>query len=363
MSAVLAADPPAPQVRERFAAERAAGRRARDAALHLGLSEGAAIAAHAGEHGHPIKAVPLQGAWVEMLQALGACGPLMALTRNEGTVHEKTGTYQNISATGPQGRIGIALGADIDLRLFFQHWHAGYAVSEPGRAADQPPVRSLQFFDPHGDAVHKVYLREASDAAAFDALVERFAQPSAGYVFRLRAPAPVPRPDAHIDAAGFLQAWSELRDTHDFFGLLTRFGVERQQGLRLAEGRFARRLGPDSVAALLRSAADGALPIMVFVGNAGCIQIHTGTVHRVEPLETPAARWINVLDAGFNLHLRADRIAHVWVVEKPTADGVVTSVEAFDADGEVMAMFFGERKPGRAELPEWRALVAQLPLP
>ena len=100
---------------------------------------------------------------------------------------------------------------------------------------------------------------------------------------------------------------------------------------------------------------------MVFVGSGGCIQIHTGPVRNIQPLDTPHAQWINVLDAGFNLHLRTDRVASVWVVEKPTADGVVTSVEAFDHAGELMAMFFGARKPGKPELQGWRDLVARLP--
>jgi hypothetical protein len=64
---------------------------------------------------------------------------------------------------------------------------------------------------------------------------------------------------------------------------------------------------------------------------------------------------------SFNLHLRTDLIANVWVVQKPTSDGVVTSVEAFDASGNNMAMFFGERKPGQPELQGWRDLVAGLP--
>ena len=67
-----------------------------------------------------------------------------------------------------------------------------------------------------------------------------------------------------------------------------------------------------------------------------------------------------MLDSGFNLHLREDLIQDVWVVEKPTADGTVTSVEAFDARGELMAMFFGARKPGQVELLAWRDIVAHL---
>jgi len=39
----------------------------------------------------------------------------------------------------------------------------------------------------------------------------------------------------------------------------------------------------------------------------------------------------------------------------------VTSVEAFDQTGDLMAMFFGARKPGTPEREEWRNIVRQLP--
>ncbi len=348
----------APAIREQFAAVRATGKRAKDAAESLGLSEGAAIAAHAGEHGYPLKAVPLQGSWLQLLQSLEACGPLMALTRNEGVVHEKTGVYTNLSATGP---VGLALGEDIDLRLFFAQWHAGFAVTEAAGDPARPPQRSLQFFNAQGRAVHKVFVREATDLAALDAVVQRFAQPSAGYVFGAAPLAEVPRPDAEIDATGLRKAWAAMQDTHEFFGLTKKFAVERQQSFRLVEGQFAWRLASESVTTLLQDAAASGLPIMVFVSSAGCIQIHTGPVSNIKPLDTPGAQWINVLDPGFNLHLRTDMVASVWLVEKPTADGVVTSVEAFDPAGELMAMFFGARKPGKPELQGWRDLVARLP--
>jgi len=349
----------APAIREQFAAVRATGKRAKDAAEVLGLSEGAAIAAHAGEHAYPLKAVPLQGSWLQLLQSLEVCGPLMALTRNEGVVHEKTGIYTKISATGP---VGLALGEDIDLRLFFAQWHAGFAVTEAASDPARAPQRSLQFFNAHGRAVHKVFVREATDLAALDAVVQRFALPSAGYVFGAAPPAEVPRPDAEIDAAGLREAWAAMQDTHEFFGLTKKFAVERQQSFRLVEGQFAWRLARESVTALLQEAAAGGLPIMVFVSSGGCIQIHTGPVANIKPLDTPGgAQWINVLDPGFNLHLRTDMVASVWLVQKPTTDGVVTSVEAFDPAGELMAMFFGARKPGKPELQGWRDLAARLP--
>ncbi len=339
--------------REAFDAARRAGQRARDAAQSLGLSEGAALAAHQGEHDKPLKVRALQGPWVELLQGLQACGEVMALTRNEAAVHEKTGIYQQV---GGSGCIGIALGEAIDLRLFFGQWQFGFAVSEAGR-------RSLQFFDGAGEAVHKVFAREATDRAAWSALVARFAAAPFGSAFDPPEPPEPPRPDTAIDTAGLHTAWQAMTDTHQFFGLLKKFEVERQQAFRLVEGRFSERMPNTTTRALLEEAAVDGTAIMVFVGSPGCIQIHTGPVRRIEPLATPVAQWINVLDAGFNLHLREDLIASSWVVTKPADDGTVTSVEVFDHAGVLVAMFFGARKPGVPELRSWRDLVARLPRP
>ena len=142
---------------------------------------------------------------------------------------------------------------------------------------------------------------------------------------------------------------------HDFFPLLRKCKVGRQQALRIAEGTFAERVPLDAAERVLHAAAERVAPIMVFVGNKGIIQIHTGPVTRVEPM----GPWINVLDDGFNLHLRTDIIADAWVVRKPTEDGDITSVELFDKDGVMLAQFFGERKPGQVERDDWRAIISE----
>ena len=348
-------------LRERFAAARRTGLRAKDAAEHLGLSEGEAMAAHVGIDGadSALQATPLRSAWLEILQGLEACGPVMALTRNPSVVHEKTGVYRNVSGQGP---MGIALDADIDLRLFFRLWHVGYAVQEAATQPGNLPQQSLQFFNAHGVAVHKVFVRDATDRAAWNALVARFADAAAAPAVFGPAPAPkAVRPDAEVDATALASDWAAMQDTHEFFGLLQKHDAERQQSFRLVQERFAWRLEGSAIRVLLDEAAVDATPIMVFVGSGGCIQIHSGPVQRVEPMVRGEVRWLNVLDPAFNLHLREDHIDTVWQVEKPTADGIVTSVEVFDAAGELRAMFFGVRKPGQPELAAWRDLVGRLP--
>ena len=104
-----------------------------------------------------------------------------------------------------------------------------------------------------------------------------------------------------------------------------------------------------------RAARDGT-SIMVFVGNPGVIQVHSGPVRRVEV----TGPWLNVLDPDFTLHLREDHIAQAWLVKQPTSDGLLHSLELFDAHGDTIATFRGEGKPGQAERCDWRKLLASL---
>ncbi len=331
--------------------------RIRDAAATLGVSEAELLATGVGETVTRLAAPAEKPGWGKVIERLPALGRVMALSRNEHCVHERKGMYREIGFFGFMGNV---VGPDIDLRFFLNHWHFGFAVGEPER--DGGTKRSLQFFDRDGSAVHKVYLQPESDVAAFDAIAADFRDPAQDDTITVQ-PAAGPllpgKPDGEVDAEGFRQGWVALQDTHEFFGLLKKFGVERTQALRLAGEAFARSVAPASAEALLRAAAAGGLPIMVFVGNPGMIQIHTGPVERIVPFGKEG-EWINVLDPDFNLHLRQPAIAQAWVVKKPTRDGHVTSVEFYDAAGELIVQFFGKRKPGEPELEAWRELVAGL---
>jgi len=323
------------------------GVRARDLSAALGVSEAELVASRCGDG-----VTRLEGDWGDMLRALNGLGEVMALTRNEHCVHEKHGIYDKVSI-GPGH--GLVLNHDIDLRLFLSHWHFGFAVSEEVKSGLR---HSLQFFDIDGAAIHKVYVTAKSDKAAYDALVARFqaADPSPELSVTPLPPRRPDRPDGDIDIGNFHQHWRALQDTHDFFGMLSEFGVGRAQAMRLAEDEFAAPAPADTLRRMLSLAAERAVPIMCFVGNPGCIQIHTGPVRTLKAM----GPWFNVLDPGFNLHLREDAIARSWIVRKPTRDGVVTSVELFDADGFCFAQFFGERKPGQSEREDWRALASEL---
>lgn len=317
--------------------------RIRDAAKQLGTTEAELLSTSIGTG-----VIRLKDEFQDILKKVETLGKVMALTRNDYCVHERKGIYSNISFSGP---MGLALNPDIDLRLFMFAWSSAFAVNENER-------KSLQFFAKDGEAIHKIYLVETSDVAAYESLVLEFTAEDQHAELTIVKDKKVTEelPDIAIDTAAFQEKWLTLQDTHDFHGLLRKYGVTRTQGLRLAPAGHAAKITKDSLKDILYKAAENDLEIMVFTGNAGCIQIHTGLVKNL----MQAGPWFNVMDPDFNMHLREDAIAGVWLVKKPTSDGIVTSIEVFDREGVIIVQFFGKRKPGIPENEHWRLMANEL---
>lgn len=280
-------------------------------------------------------------------------GYVMALTRNDDVVHERKGVYQNASF-GPHASLFV--GADIDLRIFLMHWAFAFAVEEG--TGDKKRV-SIQFFGKNGVAMHKIYLTDKSNTEAFDTIVNTFKSEDQSTEISVvdTTKEVVELADEEIDQKGFQEGWVNLKDTHAFFGLTRKYKVSRTQALRLAPaGNYAVKVNNNALRELFTTVAEAETPIMVFVGNTGIIQIHTGPVKKL----VDHGEWYNVLDPEFNLHLKEAAITESWIVRKPTEDGVVTSLELFNEKKESIATIFGKRKPGIPELTEWQEAIQKV---
>lgn len=325
----------------------APGIRPRDAAQRLNVSEAELVATRCGRD-----ACRLVGPFELLLRELPAMGSVMALTRNEAAVHEKVGEIDDVVV---ERGMGLVANEDLDLRIFFDRWHLAFALVEETRRGVR---RSLQFFDADGTAVHKIHVRAADRAGAFNDLVKKYTHPNqdAFQQVQIGTAALPDRPDGGVDLQELEHRWSALRGVDDFGTMLADLEVGRLQALRMIGKRYAHRVGSQGFRHALEAAALADLPVTVVVPNPGAVQTHIGLVRNLKTF----GPWFNVLDRSFSLHLREDLIASAWVVRKPSRNGILTSLEIFDEKDRQIAWMCDARAQGSPESGNWRDLLRSL---
>ncbi|MEO0904087.1 MAG: ChuX/HutX family heme-like substrate-binding protein [Pseudomonadota bacterium] len=321
--------------------------RERDLAQKLNVSEAALMAAQCGDLTTRIDPHP-----DKIMNLATKLGEVMALTRNDSCVHEKVGVYDNYH-TG--GHAAMVLTEDIDLRIFPAHWKHAFLVE---KHTDEQMRRSIQIFDSAGDAVHKIFIRSSEGHEIWEnyRMIGALDDQSQTIATTPRVPPETPKADiANVDI--LRKEWARMTDTHQFMRLTSKLKMNRLGAYRIAGAPFVRPLATQAVNDALTAVAEQGIEVMIFTGNRGCIQIHSGPVETLRPM----GPWQNVMDPRFNLHLRGDHVAEVWAVEKPTKRGMAVSLEAFDARGALIFQIFGMGKEGRDHRAAWTDIVGALP--
>ncbi len=277
---------------------------------------------------------------------------VLALTRNEYAVHERTGHFQNVF----QGVDASLTLGEIDLRIFQDKWKFAFARDI---TIHDNKLKSFQFFDAYGDAIFKLYTEKGTNLDewhALNSLLQEGAPTSAVKTSLLVKTDDKSTQDANIEL--FRQRWENMTDVHQLHDILTELKIGRHDAVKLIGTDYANKVELNSIELMLKGAIEQQIPIMCFVGNPGCIQIFTGTVQNIKTVDG----WFNILDEKFHLHLLTAGIDSIWYVRKPTSDGHISSLEAFDSKGRMILQFFGKRNAGDAEREDWRSLLATLPL-
>lgn len=328
----------------------------RDAARTLGTSEAELLATGIGKTvvrlsnaDHAVNDI--------MIRALDL-GTVLALTRNENGVLERTGVATKAkpeSFTDKERFRAVAggyLGGEIDMRFHFANWKHAFAVVQPGR--DGTTSRSLQFFDAQGNAAHKVYVKSEAGVAVFDKIVADFKHPQQAGELKIVAAAPKApeQADSAVDVKEFQLAWKEMTDVHQFNRIVSEFKLTREQAMRLAPQGVVQKIGPQGLRKLLDESAKQQMPIMAFLGNGAATQIYSGKISKT----AASGDWYNVLDPQFNLHIRETALKSGYVVQRAG----VTSVEFFDKDGELVVTFFGVRERAKPQPQAWADLTRSL---
>lgn len=319
---------------------------ARDLAKLLNLSEAELLHARVGQDAVRLKA-DVRG----LLAALENVAETKAITRNEHAVHEHLGSYQNQHLNGHAGLILNPY--DLDLRLFLNQWHSAFSLTEESKRGTR---HSIQFFDEYGDAVHKVYTTDNTNMDAWHRLIAEFTQQDNPLLVLSTIEPAVQTEPQTIDSKAIDSEWRAMTDVHQFFNLLRKHGITRQQAFYAVDDDLAQRIDNQALKQLLQMAKNDQNDIMIFVGNRGCVQIFTGKIEKLMPHE----EWLNIFNKKFVLHLIETDIVESWITRKPTKDGHVTSLELFSQDGTQIAQLYGQRTEGQPEQQKWRDQIDTL---
>lgn len=325
---------------------------ARDLATYLNVSEAELTHARVG---HDAKR--LRNDVREILTALSTVGEVKAITRNDIAVHEHLGEVKNARFNDHAGL--ILNPRELDLRFFFSYWTSVFALTEESSRGVR---HSIQFFDMHGDALHKIYATDNTNMQEWDAIIQSFlSEDNPALEINVAEPF-TDKPVSDELAQQIEQQWRSMTDVHQFFKLLKDNNLSRQQAFKAVSDDLAYQVDNNALKTLLETAQQAKNEIMIFVGSRGCVQIFTGTIDKLVPhqFENSEQIWINVFNPKFTLHLIESEIAESWVTCKPTEDGFVTSLEIFDKKGQQIAQLYGQRTEGTAEQQQWREQVNTL---
>lgn len=322
--------------------------RLRDAATFLNTSEAELLASEA------IKGVKLlKNDPKTLLERLRKVGKVMSLTRNDECILEHKGQFQSVNVTqNEQVFMGLTIG-EIEMRCFLKEWKYTFSVSS---FKDQKESHSIQVFDHSGTAILKIFEQRHTDSKAFKALIDDLASEAPDY-FEPTVAYSNPSYEHIKNQAGFAKSWGEMTDPHQFVGLLKQHKAARFDALAAVKGVYTHQLAIGFVEECLNYCAQEAIPIMIFTGNKGNIQIHQDVVKHIKIVEMGENKWINVLDPNFNMHLNEHKMASVWHVEKPSESGPIHSIEIFNKDNELITQLFGLRKMNNPQNEKWVSFI------
>lgn len=309
-------------------------------------SEADIMAARCGQ-----QAKRLQPHWPTLLTHLSRLGPTLFVTRHGNTSHEKLLHLYKIALSG---NVASIHDQDGSLELDLSHWHCGFALHE----GDDPHSAciSLHFFDIHGKLLHSIYPMLSSMELGTAFLNKLYSADQTPQEFLLPPTQLRRRSRATVDTASLTVHWRHLQNCQAIPVILQKHQVSRLQALQALPPEFATPAARTAFQTLMQQTVERNMPVELSLFNPGVRQTHRGLLenHRGDGFANRSH------DAWFRLNLDSLDLHSAWVVHKPTANGMVSSLELYNHHGEPVLMLSDMPNAGLPQTLEWQSLLYNL---
>ncbi len=158
------------------------------------------------------------------------------------------------------------------------------------------------------------------------------------------------------DSKAFQDGWARLSTSEDFCLLIKRFGVTDFEALRLAGEIWAVRVSPEAFVARLQLLAELELPCALSFGHDDSMKTHRAVIEQVQCKDG----CLHLLGDELCFILRKDCMDTAWVVTRPYANGVLTSLELYDKEQELVLRLSGQPELRTAAV--WQDIIGTLPI-
>jgi putative hemin transport protein len=290
----------------------------------------------------------LQPAWEEIVKSLEKAGVFTVRTTSGGIAIEQTGAIEEVFLRG-EGAFASVVQDDMDLRFLLKRLSRGQV---------HPAHTTIDLYNEAGALATSIHGADAEAKAAIESIARRFGTH--------RAEAQVgngggQRPglsDKDVDAEAVRADWKAMTNVHHFEALLAKHRVGRLQAFRLMNGDFTAELAPSALPDLLEKLDRSGEQVMVFVANRGFVQIFSG------PARSPkrVGHGWEIIHGRSKVFIPDSALQHLWLVNKPTAAGIISSLEILsESEDQALASIFGKHPHGDPQPASWLDLLNTLP--
>lgn len=216
---------------------------------------------------------------------------------------------------------------------------------------------SFRFFDSKGSSVLRIITNPDINQKLFDKITEKFISKDQDAAIKIESAETVLNQNsAEINLQEFHNDWKNLNTIDDFQQILKKHNLSRWQAVHNAPvDFFAAKIKNRKVVNLLEEIIESEIPIKIYTENSCCVQSYHGKIEN----SSWHGSWFNVFAPDFGFHFDSSKVIESRIVRKPTNAGIISSIECFDGNDEMMFEIFCDRENEDPELNEWRALLNQ----
>lgn len=287
----------------------------------LDTSEGEIQAARLGRGVRSLSLTPC-----DLVMLLPRLGRIKMLTQ---TPHASmTSHIEQCQTDGDQRHARLLDNNTLVMKLLLPCWY-WVCLSQEQPDPHTPPVPCLQVFDRFGHVLHKLYALEP-DQRGWQILEFYAALKVPGFTRCIEAMTST----STTAYSTLLNEWPAMSTTEDFSRLLGRHRLRRVEANRAVAGYFSEPIETGRFIMVMAGACRQVQPTRVSLIHRGGAHHHRDHFEHFRQGRDPL---VHLESAALSLCIDSSALHEAWRVSRPGPRGWSTSVEAFDARGQLMA--------------------------